>query len=324
MHVGDTLAAATSPSQVQRQLCRTAGGCAFCCSDHKQADTFINTVKRISEHVSAECKHDGGIRSSIIHTAKIVIPVPKNPPVLCPDGPSPEERVAQMIFKGKLEACIKRKWMLDDDIQKAHSLVIRQCTDLLQSKLKQQAQEWAAVSQNQDADALIGAVETVTFKFEDQTFFPLALCQFKNNAHNLCEGNMTNQECLQRFQNLADVAPVCNGQLDDQAIVDVTTKKLCSNVKCSTLADAQKQAVQSAASNLHLATIFIHQSDPCPCSELCEELENSFAKGNDDPPDNPVSACNLIDEHKSWQPTSATPDSSGAAFAQEKGKGKEK
>jgi hypothetical protein len=52
-----------------------------------------------------------------------------------------------------------------------------------------------------------------------------------------------------------------------------------------------------------------------------EELENSFTKGNDDYPDNLVSAYHLINEYKNWQPRSAIPEPTGVAFTQ-KGAGK--
>ena len=87
---------------------------------------------------------------------------------------TPEEEVAKMIFKGQLDEYIKRKSMLDKNVQKAYSLVIGQCTDLLQSKLKQQA-NWSTISQDQDVIALISLIKTITFRFEDQKFLPLAL-----------------------------------------------------------------------------------------------------------------------------------------------------
>ena len=40
------------------------------------------------------------------------------------DKLTPEEDVAKMIFKGELDEFIKRKPMLDDNVQKAYSLVI--------------------------------------------------------------------------------------------------------------------------------------------------------------------------------------------------------
>lgn len=187
----------------------------FDCSNYKQADTFVNTLKRISEYVGAAYKHGGDIRSSILHEAKIVIPIPNAPSILDPAALSPAEEVAKMIFKGELDSYIKRKAMLEDSIQKAYSLIIGQCTDLLQGKLKQQAQ-WTRISEDQDAIALISLIKSITFRFEDQKFLPLALYLSKTNLYNLRQGYMTNHDYLQRFQNLVDVATAYNGQLHDQ------------------------------------------------------------------------------------------------------------
>jgi hypothetical protein len=151
---------------------------------------------------------------------------------------------------------------LDDNIQKAYSLVIGKCTDLLQCKLKQQAQ-WSTISQGQDAIALISLIKNITFRFEDQKFLPLALYLSKANFYNLRQSNMTNHEYLQRFQNLVDVAAAYNGQLHDQPIVDITTERLHPGTAYETLNAAEKTIVQTASSELYLATIFIHQSDRC-------------------------------------------------------------
>jgi hypothetical protein len=67
--------------------------------------------------------------------------------------------------------------------------------------------------------------------------------------------------------------------------------------------------------------MFIHQSDRGHHGKLCEDLENAFAKGNDDYSKNLVSAYHLINEFKCWQPKQSVPNPSGVAFAQTKGKG---
>jgi hypothetical protein len=198
--------------------------------------------------------------------------------------------------------------------------VIGQCTDLLQSKLKQQAQ-WNTISLEQDAIALVSLIKTITFKFEDQKFLPLALYQSKANVYNLRQNNMSNHEYLQRFQNLVEVATSYNGQLHDQSIVHICTEKLHPGKTYISLSEAQKLAVQTASSELYLATMFIHQSDRRRFGKLSEELENSFTKGNDDYPDNLVSAYHLINEYKHYTPRSAVPGSSGVEFAQKIEKG---
>ena len=125
--------------------CAELQGFLFDCSDYKQADNFVNTLKRVSEHVGAEFKHGGDIRSSIINGKEMNIPIPVAPSIVNPAAPTPEEQVLQMIFKGEIDAYIKRKSVLEDNIQKAYLLVLGQCTNLLQSKLKQQS-SWAQVS----------------------------------------------------------------------------------------------------------------------------------------------------------------------------------
>ena len=111
------------------------------------------------------------------------------------DKVTPVEKVAKMIFKGESDEYInKRKSILDDNVQKAYSLVIGHCTDLLQSKLKQQA-NWSTISQDQDAITLISLINTITFRFKDQKFLPLALYQSKANLlYYLRQANMTDDE----------------------------------------------------------------------------------------------------------------------------------
>jgi len=82
-------------------------------------------------------------------------------------------------------------------VQKAYSLILGQCTDLLQSKLKQQRQ-WLRTSLNQDAITLLAMIKAITFKFEDQKFLPLALHQAKISLYAFRQGNMSCNEYLKK------------------------------------------------------------------------------------------------------------------------------
>jgi len=96
-------------------------GCIFDCSDSRQADMFVTTLKQISEHVGSEYKHGGDIRSSLLNEVKATIPIPAAPVIVDPNALTPVEVVANMIFKGRVDAYIKRDAILDDNIQKAYS-----------------------------------------------------------------------------------------------------------------------------------------------------------------------------------------------------------
>ena len=84
------------------------------------------------------------MRSSVEHLAKVTIPLPTASTVADATAPTPEELVLQMIFRGELDACVKQKAMLESNIKKACSLIIGQCTTLLQGKLKQQT-DWETI-----------------------------------------------------------------------------------------------------------------------------------------------------------------------------------
>jgi hypothetical protein len=303
--------------------CAELQGHIFDCSDYKQADTYVHTVKRISEHVGSQYKHGGDIRSSIINGEKVKIPIPASPTYVDPKSLTQLEETEKIIFKGLIEGYIKRKSDLDDNIQKAYSLVIGQCTDLLQSKLKQQAQ-WITISQAQDVVALLSLIKSITFRFEGQKFLPLALYQSKANLYSLRQHQMTNPQYLERFQNLMDVASAYNGQLYDMAIVNICHDRLHPGVEYETLDVPQKQAVHTAASELYQATMFLQQSDRRRYGKLLEELENAFTKGNDDYPVTLVNAYRLLSEYKHWEPKSTPSESSSVAFAQQTDKDKDK
>ncbi|WP_288993360.1 hypothetical protein [uncultured Marinobacter sp.] len=255
-----TRSSTRTPSEKFKGNEEKLAGHIFDCSDYRQADTFVNTHKRIADYVGAEYQEGGDIRSSIIHEARIQIPIPTNPTVVDPKAPTPDEIVARMIFKGELDTFVKRKSYLNQNIQMAYALVIGQCADLLQSKLKQQTQ-WAAISQDQDVIRLLNLIKTITFRFEDQKFLPLALYQAKSSLYSLRQASMNNHDYLQRFQTLVDVAMSYHGQLHDQAIIDIVTERLHPGTQYSALSTNQQETVQSASSDLYLATMFIHQSD---------------------------------------------------------------
>ena len=304
--------------------CNDLSGHVFDCSDYKQADNYVTTLKRISEYVGSEYKHGGDIRSSLINGKAFIIPLPVPPPApVDAQDLTPGETMLNLIFKGEIDQLIKRRAILSDNIQKSYSLIIGQCTELLQSKLKQQT-DWEAVSTAQDAIRLIALVRTITFRFEDQKFLPLALYQAKTNLYNLRQGNMTNSEYLQRFNNLCDVATSYNGQIYDQAIIDIVTKDEHPGTSYASLTAVQKAEMVTAAHDVCLATMFIAQSDRRRYGRLSEDLENSFTKGNNDYPRDLVQAYRLISEYKNWNQKFTSPDPTGVAFAQKGKTGKPK
>ena len=117
---------------------------------------------------------------------------------------------------------MKRRSTLEENVQKCYSLVLSQCTDLLKSKLKQ-SYEWHAASTTYDVLILIKIIRTITFKFDEHKYLPLALHQAKENFYNIRQGSLSNAEYLEKFNNVVDIATSYNGQLHNQVITDIAT-----------------------------------------------------------------------------------------------------
>ena len=99
------------------------------------------------------------------------------------------------IFDKEIDIYMKRRSALYDNVQKSYSLVLRQCTYLLKSKLKQ-SNEWNAASTAYDVLILIRVIRTITFKFDEQKYLPLALLQLKANLYNIRKVSLSNAEYL--------------------------------------------------------------------------------------------------------------------------------
>lgn len=102
-----------SPQQVTKFKgdCPDSEGWIFNCSDCKQADIFIHMLKHILEHVGAEHKFGGDVHSSIINEENVTVSLPGTPTCSAghPGDPMQEDWIKDMILKGEIDRCIKRK-----------------------------------------------------------------------------------------------------------------------------------------------------------------------------------------------------------------------
>ena len=139
-------------------------------------------MKRIAEYVGTEYRNGGNIRSTIEQNVRFAIPIP-----LAPSGTNDE--VERMILTKKVDAYVKRDSILDENIKKAYSLMLGQCTELLKSKLKTTTY-WMTVSTEFDLLGLMKTIRSVIFKFEDQRYLPLSLHHAKSNFYYFCQNNL--------------------------------------------------------------------------------------------------------------------------------------
>ena len=139
-------------------------------------------------------------------------------------------------------------------------MVLGQCTELLQSKLKQQA-NWATVNADQDGIELIKMIKKCVHKFEDQKYLPLALINAKMSLYIFRQGTLSNDEYYKKFCSLVDIARSYNGVLYDNAIRAAVTERDHSGTDFAALTNAQKATVLESCHQVVCATLFINGAD---------------------------------------------------------------
>ena len=161
-------------------------GYIFDCSDSRQADKYITEIKRIAQYVGAEYKYGSDIRLSIENSKHFEIPMPT-----APDDNDAD--LIKMILNIKINIYDKRDGILDENLQKAYSLIHGQCTELLKSNLKTSA-NWETVSSQYNMLGLLEAIMTIIYRFKDQKYLPLSLYHAKMNFYAFRQGNLSNPE----------------------------------------------------------------------------------------------------------------------------------
>ena len=73
----------------------------------------------------------------------------------------------KMILNRNIDIYVKRDRILDENLQKAYSLIHGQCNELLKSKLKTSA-NWETVFSQYDMLGLLEAIKNIMYKFKDQ------------------------------------------------------------------------------------------------------------------------------------------------------------
>ena len=110
--------------------------------------------------------------------------------------------------------------VLDENLQKACSLIHGQCTELLKSKLKTSA-NWETFSSQYDMLGLRDAIKTIIYKFKDQKYLPLYLHHAKMNFYAFPQGKLPKPDYLDRFMNLVDMAESYDAKLYDQSMFKI-------------------------------------------------------------------------------------------------------
>jgi hypothetical protein len=147
--------------------CEDLKGHVYDCTDGRQADGYTKTTEEIAEHVGRAYRF-GADASCVISTLGPPVWVQPNNPPTCAD------QTDLAIWGKEVEAFVKRKGYLNENLCSAYSLIWGQCTEALRSKLRAKT-EFETISQQFDCVELLKLIKDTVFKFSSQKYKPHAL-----------------------------------------------------------------------------------------------------------------------------------------------------
>jgi hypothetical protein len=199
----------------------------------------------------------------------------------------------------------------------AFSLILGQCTQLLQDKMKQDT-DWITVSTSYDPLTLYRLIEKTTLaQTEDQ--YPFATVYEQETAFYLFQQNsLTNPQWYERFNTKIDVGAAIGVTRQHKALLEYVAKEL-HHQAFATLAPAEQQAVRKDAEERYIAYAFLRQSGK-QNESLKVDLKNDFTTGDNRYPKNRQQTLHLLDNYSKISAPKPTP-SEGSAFAQKGNKG---
>ena len=202
----------------------------------------------------------------------------------------------------------------------AFSLILGQCTQLLQDKMKQDT-DWNTVSTSYDPLTLYRLIErTILAQTEDQ--YPFATVYDQELAfYSFRQESLSNPQWYERFNTKIDVASAIGVTRQHKVLLEYVATELHTQA-FSTLTEAQQEAVREDAEERYISYAFLRQSG-LQHGNLKVDLQNDFTVGDNKYPKTRQQTLHLLDKYtKTTVPKAG--QSEGTSFAQKGGKGNAK
>ena len=292
--------------------CEELIGHVYDCETSTQCDQFVITTREICEYVGRTYKYGGDIKITLERLKVYDIPQPEAPTDLSND------EVKKLIFSREIDEYVKRKSFLRENLKTVYSLIWGQCSEYMRAKV-QANDDYENFSGNQDPVALLKAIKSVNFKFEEHRYIYHSVFDAYRNFYIFRQAqDKSNSEYLEQFKNVLEVLQQHGGSIGNDELF-INHDKIWKTLATRNRTDDNKERALARCKERFLAYSFIYKADNERYGKLKEELQNDYMKGNNTYPETLVEAFQLLNNYK--QPYKKQPaKSTGVSFTQ-KGKG---
>ncbi len=252
---------------------------------------YAETVKAIADYVGQEYTHGGDIRFMIENLNYYDFVHPADPAANA-------NEYEKESWKKQLDLFWKRRGVYMDNKMKLYSLFWGQSSKTMQSKLETHA-NFQQCKNDYDSLGLLKILREFVFKSDDRQYKNKAKDQAKRAYYNLRQTpEMSCQEYFERVRNIVEVIKSLGGSLaDDMHLADELPARPARGYT-----DAQTTAVRQRILGKKVAYGILIRADRGRYGKLIEEIEHDFLKGNNDYPETPTEAYNLLVNYRHFNP----------------------
>jgi Zinc knuckle len=306
-------------------------GFIFDYGDPKQSDLYTQSKKELAEYVGRTMTYGNDISNSITKLALSTVKLPDEPQPIPPA--TVLSKAQDKIYDKELVEYVKRKIMLETNVNTLYNIVWGQCTDALREKLKALS-TYSTMSTKGEGINLLVEIRDLVYKREKdkdawhsyyEATLQLYVFRQGNNLSNeqyhqkfvfLHGNNLSNEQYHQKFQNLVEYVDGCGGGLGNVKTLQTEMLQKIAATPGTPTADEVVEAKTKARERFY-ATMFFLRADKDRFGVLQRKMYNDKLQGTDNYPNTIIEAYHLM---VNWQPefkprsgNNATND--GVAFA---------
>jgi hypothetical protein len=212
----------------------------------------------------------------------------------------------------------ERNALLTKHRGQAFSLILGQCTQLLQDRMKQDT-DWNLTSMSYYPLELYRLIQKMTLaQMEDQYPFATVYDQ-ELNFYSFWQETMSNPQWYEKFNTKVDVGSAIGITQQHKVLLEYVAQEN-HTLTFAALSAKQKQAVREDAEEHYISYAFLHQSG-AQHSNLKVDLRNDFTASSNRYPKTRQQMLHLLDKYSKTVVVPKTTSSEGSSFAQKGGRG---
>jgi hypothetical protein len=294
---------------------------------HKKHSKMLQEVQqklqtaREKEKTVLEAEVVAKVRDASMKLAHLESEITKAEYEMALDVPIKMTDTEKTAYLNKWKLFEARKEMLNNHRGQAYAIIIGQCTQLLQDKMKQDP-DWTKVSTSFNQLPLYSLIEK-TILTQSETQYPFATIYYAQKQAFYSfkqETTMSNTQWYERFNRKLNVGTAAGVTHQHKGLLDYVATELHGHqTTFESLPAAQQQAVCEDTEERYAFLALLLQSGS-QHAKLRESIKDSFTMGHNNYPKTRQQTLHLLDDHSNTTIPKATP-SEASSFAQHTGWG---